>query len=138
MENKIILNGNDESFLSISLSDILSKIDKGEEFEWKLLFLEATTETDLDILNLEKKINESDSGYLISWFDLVKLSNQIYQIMEILLIGSKNSKNLKRYISEDEMRVHCDFCIELIDSSYWEVDSKNKNLLNNLKSLEKF
>ena len=137
MENKIILNGNDESFLSISLSDILSKIDKGEEFEWKLLFLEATTETDLDILNLEKKINESDSGYLISWSDLVKLSNQIYQIIEILLIGSKNSKNLKRYISEDEMRVHCDFCIELIDSSYWEVGSKNKNLLNNLKSLEK-
>jgi hypothetical protein len=136
MNNKLILKGNNKSNLSISFSNVLSKIRNGQEYKWKILYLEATTETDLDIIDLEEKIRESELGYLISWEDLVMLSNQIYQTIEVLLIGDMHLHNLKRYVSENEMYLNCNFCFELVDSSYWEISCKDVAILNEIKDLE--
>ena len=104
------------------LKQILDLIGDGHNYYWKILWLEATSkDTEISIIEFEEKIRDASDGYLINWPDLVQLSDALEQTINILLIGDKEIARLRRYEAEEEMKTICAICIELVDSSYWEV-----------------
>lgn len=132
MKSTIEIRDN-KSVLSITLTDILSCIDSIEEYRWKLLWLTATSHLKkFSVLSLEEEINKSESGYEISATDLIKFNEKFSQIIEIMLIGDKDSSKLKRYKDDVEMKNNCAFCIELVDSSYWEVTSTDNKAIQSM------
>ena len=120
---KIQVNPNS---LIVSLSDILAQIEMGEKYFWRILWLEAIGKPEgKTMLELEEQVNSAKDGYLLSWNDLGKLANSLSQIINILLIGDKNENNLRKYNEDSEMYRKCTWCIELVDSSYWEINCED-------------
>lgn len=120
--------------VSVRLPDILEEIQNGNLFYWSILYLEATGHLgeDLSIPVFEKQIYDSEKGLFITWEDLNVLSKKFYQIIDITIIGCKGKDLLKRYENDQEKYEICDFVIEMIDSSYWEVFSKDEVFINRL------
>lgn len=120
--------------VSVELPDILEEIPNGNLFHWSILCLEAMghLEEGKSIPVFEKQIGDSEKGLFIDWNDLNTLSKKFYQIIDITLIGCKDKNLLRRYKNDQEMYETCDMIIEMIDSSYWEIFSKDDQLINRL------
>jgi len=120
--------------VSVELPDILMEIHDGNLFYWSILYLYATGNLGegKSITDLEQQILDSDKGLVISWEEINNLSHKFYDLMDLTLIGSKDNKFLHRYKNYQEMYETCDFVIEMVDSSCWEVFSKDQELINSL------
>ncbi|WP_343321608.1 hypothetical protein [Sphingobacterium multivorum] len=132
---KIIIHGDDSSVLSVRLEDILNCFEtRGNEVFWGLLWVYATItqEEDCDILKFEGEINKSKHGKLISLGKMLNLFSKIDQAIELLMIGDSNVENIRRYESDELMYENCEYIIELVDSSYWLVCSKDGGFIQNI------
>ncbi len=120
--------------LTVKLSDILEEISNGNDFHWAIIELYATfllpgipfTEEE------EKQIDKSENGLPISWERLKAFSKTISQEIDLTVIASKNTKLLYTYYDDIKMYESCDIVIEMIDSGYWEIFSKDEELINRL------
>ncbi|TKC12041.1 hypothetical protein FA048_00025 [Pedobacter polaris] len=130
----IKISGDKNPILSVSLKDILGCIKSIERITWAILWLEAVAalENNTSIVHLEDKINNSDNATIISWEQLLILSNQIIQGINLLILGDKKQSNLKKYLKDEDMFMSCDYTIELIDSSYWIIHSNDEDFFNNV------
>jgi hypothetical protein len=137
MRKEIIIKGENGTVLSVSLIDVLKQINKPEEITWKILWLEAVGKLREGVItDFEEAVNSSETGYMITFSELLYFAESIDQIYEILLIGSFDNAQLKRYESDREMKNACDYCIELIDSSFWEISSVDEKFIENLVMLQ--
>ncbi len=138
----IKINGNSSCVLSIDLKDVLSCIDHGKKTIWGLMWLHVTANLNdgQSIVDLENEVNKSDNGMSIAWDELLTLSEQITQSIDLLIIGDKEISNIIRYADDEQMHNKCDYTIELIDSSYWIIYTNNdvfvQNLFNRLDGVE--
>ena len=120
--------------ICVTLSNILDEINNGNSLYWSVLFLEASGDFEDAIstpLN-EEQIRMSEKGLFLTWLDLNILSKKIDQTIWLTLIGCKNKNNACRYKEDQDMYETCDITIEMIDSWYWEVFSKDETLINRL------
>lgn len=117
--------------VSVELPDILSEIQNGNLLHWCILFLNGTGDLGpgKTIPEFMHHINDSERGLLINWEDLNSLFNKFYEVIDLLLIGCKKERLLVRYENDQKMYETCDITIEMVDSSYWEVFSKDGDLL---------
>ena len=69
----------------------------------------------------------------MKWDDVCFVRDQLFQIYEIIILGCKNQEFLHRYDSDQEMYQSCDIVIELIDCAFWQIFSKNQDLINRIK-----
>jgi len=126
------------NLVSVELPDILVEISEGNSLNWSILYLYAVGHLDLNqsMPNFEEQIRNSNKGFLISWDDLNKLSKQFWDLIDITIIGCKDKILIKRYENDEEMYQKCDIVIEMIDSGYWQIFSRDPKLINKL--LKKF
>lgn len=119
----------------LPLSDILEEITSGDSFYWSILFLDGTPNPGQGhFLNqYESIINNSENGIPIKWEELTTLSGKFFQMFETIILGCRDTKLLRRYAKEKEMYITCDIVIDLIDCAFWEVYSKDQNLLTKLQ-----
>ena|ERR1700722_3926879 len=119
----------------IGLSEILEIIKNGAAFNWSILFLDGMPNREYakEIVVYEREINSSLNGKIIDWENLKLLNARFFQIYETIILGCKDTKLLHRYEDENEMYRICDIVIELIDCAFWEVYSKDKNLIQTIK-----
>lgn len=137
----IKINGDESDVLSVTLKDILKNIHEGQKYKWSILWLEASGNLgSMSILDFEKEIKEAERGYLISWYDLLELSEKFYQVIDLTLVGAKTVNRIRRYSDDKEMYLCCDFTVELIDSSYWIIHSNDilsiDKMRNNLAGVD--
>lgn len=120
--------------ISVELSQILEEIHDGSAFYWSILFFEGIgcLEGGGSVLDLENKIYKSERGFFINWSDLNTLFEKLHQIIWVILIGCKDESLLRRYETDQEMYETCDVYIEMHDSSFWEVFSKDESLIERL------
>ena len=71
---------------------------------------------------------------MFDWGKLIDLSDRFYQIIELLVIGDQDKSNLHRYSTDEEMYDKCSYVLELVDSSYWIVSTKNDSIGQRIKS----
>ena len=120
----------------VELPDILKEIHNGSSLHWSILYLCASGHLGegKSIPEFEKQIYDSEKGFFIKWEDLNSLSNKFYEVIDIIIIGCTSKELLLRYENDQEMYETCDLVIEMVDSSYWEVFSKDEELINRLAS----
>lgn len=118
----------------ISLSEVLLDIPYPNQLNWLLLWLDVTPikKEGKPIIELEKKVNESENGFSCTLESLMELSRKIFQEIEVLIIGSRIKENLHRYKEDQTMYETCDIVIEMIDGGFWEIFSKDINLIDRL------
>lgn len=121
--------------VSVNLPDILEEIHNGESVHWSILYLYAVGDLgeNESIPVFEQKINKSLKGFPISWEKLNLIAKKIYQIYDIILIASSNKELLHRYEDDQVMYETCDIVIEMVDCSFWEVFSKDEQLIQRLE-----
>lgn len=130
----ITLRGDNEAFLSVRLDTILSLIDNIDKCIWKLIWIEGVSQ-EIDVFELEKKVNESDDGLLVDTDGLSNISLLFNDLTELVLLGDKNEENLHKLENDDEMKARCEYFIELVDSSYWEITSQNQYFIKKLETI---
>lgn len=129
----IRLKGNDERILSIELFDILKYISNINNYKWKILWFDGISKKNaINIPELEREINNSPNGLNINSTELIKFSKSLHQIIEIVLIGDKDETKLRR-CNDEILKDECEFFLELVDSSYWEISSSNLSFLENIE-----
>jgi hypothetical protein len=130
----IRITDKDDSVVTVELLDILQEIHQGSVFYWSILLLDSSGDLGEghSIPEFEKEIYDSKNGYFISWKELNELAKKFYQIYDITLIACSNKDLLKRYANDLEMYEKCDIVIEMVDCGYWEVFSKDENLIKRL------
>ncbi len=120
--------------VSVELPDILEEIIDGDLYYWSILFFYGSGHlgegTSIPIF--EQEAMESKNGKLIGWDDLKILANKLDEVRDILIIGSKNPKEISRYEDDQKMYESCGIVIEMIDSGFWEVFSKDETLIKKL------
>lgn len=124
----------DNGVVAVNLPDILVEIQKGSLYRWSILYLEAIGHLGegRSIPVFENQINNSERGLFIESDALNVLAKKFSQIIDITLIGSQDESSLRRYLNDQEMYESCDIVIEMIDSGYWEVFSKDESLIEKL------
>jgi hypothetical protein len=117
-----------------SLKDILAEIQDGELFYWSILFFygDGTLKDGRPIMDFEEEVRKSEKGMPVKWNELNELTASFSDVWDITILGCKDEKLILRYKNDQEMYESCDIVIELIDSSYWEIFSKDINLINRL------
>jgi hypothetical protein len=138
MKTKLLLKGNkDENVLSLSFEDILNFINKPDLYKWKILWFEGVWKLNDSIIDFENKIKKSETGVEYKFRELIELSRNLEQLLEITLIGDSNKDNLKRFTNDNDMYEKCQFVIELIDSSYWEFTSDDSITIDKVYEMMK-
>lgn len=132
----IRISDREKGYVSVDLSDILKEISNGDSFYWSILSLYSVGDLGLKKLTSipEEKIDQLEKGMLIEWNELSSIKTNSSQIIDTIIIGCKEKKFLKRYKKDQEMYETCDIVINMFDSSYWEIFSKDESLINRLAS----
>lgn len=127
----IKINGEDSSVLSVELKDVLNCIDQGEKSYWGLLWLDATVipSNEPSLVDIYREVNNSEVATVVAWEELIKLSSQINQTIDIVIIGDNDVANIIKYSTDEQMYNSCDYTLELIDSSYWIVHSNDDSFI---------
>lgn len=127
-----------DNVLDITLSDILEEIQNGSFLKWSILFLDGmpNPEEEKFLSEYQNRISKSKNGLRITWGELNLVGSKFSQIFETVILGCKKQESLCRYINDHEMYQSCDVVIELIDCAFWQVFSKDQELIKRLK--EKF
>lgn len=115
----------------VNLPDVLAEIHDGDQFHWSILNLYCTGHLGegKSIPVFEDLIEKSEKGFILSWEDLNTLAIKFNQVIDIVLLGCLNEDLIKRYDTDEEMYEACDIVIVMFDSSYWEVFTKDKSLI---------
>jgi len=121
-------------FERFSLSDFLKEIHNGQLLHWSILFLDVfgSLGEEISVPVFEQHIIKSEKGFFITWNDLNELANKIDQLIAIILIGCRDKNLLERFEDSQEMYETCNIVIEMVDSYFWEVFSKDHNLIDRL------
>jgi len=123
--------------VSIKLSDILGMLPENS-FHWYILDSDIMPKPEEGefIIQLEKKISESEKGLPIRWEELILLSQKSFQEIDLVIVGCKDNNFSRNYTSYNDIYAICDIVIEMIDSSFWEVFAKDQRLID--KCAKKF
>lgn len=123
----------ENNLVSVDLKDILIEID-GSRLHWSILYFDGLGALQKwhSISAFELNVNKSEKGLFISWKDLNELANQLWEIIDIIIIGCKDEKLLLRYENDETMYRSCDIVIVKFDSCFWEVFSKDQQLIQKL------
>lgn len=134
----IIINDEKNHFLAVELHHILEEINNGATFSWNILELDAVGDIG-EVIEYgfhdeyyQEEINNSKNGIDISWDKLKLFSLKINQILDGIIIGSKDPALLRRYSDKKTLYETCDIVIEVFDCSFWKVFSKDIILIQRL------
>jgi hypothetical protein len=119
--------------LNYDLIDILKTLpDEIRNYKWVILELEARTFNNcpFNILELEGKINNSKKGLELTWEELVILARNFYQVIDTTVVGFEFDKEIRAFDPKVDLTSICDIFIKAIDSSVWEIFTKESIVLD--------
>lgn len=131
----IRISDSKNNVLDVNIYDILEEIKNGNELNWCILFLDGLPLYGRGCIvnEYKNKINESKGGFIVKWEDIFLIVCEMSQIFEMTILGCSNEMFLHRYDNDQTMYQSCDIVIELIDCAFWQVFSKNHELIDVLK-----
>jgi hypothetical protein len=131
---KIKIEGDDDMILSVTLRDLLELITISYDYNWSIIWLWATGDLrpEFSISDLQKDVKDNANGVSLTWDELNYLSRKFSQVIDLVLVADKDYTKLKKYATDEEMNSSCDYVIELIDSSYWIINSVDIEMLDRM------
>jgi len=124
-----------DNVLAVTISDIMREISDGLNMHWYVLFLDGMPKPEKGkLLNeYQNLVRQSKCGLPVNWNDLLKITDNYFQLYEAIILGIKNDSSLVSFQNDREMRQVCDVVIELIDCAFWEIFSRDPILIEKLK-----
>lgn len=116
---------------AIHLSDLLLLLgEEGPSLQWTILQLEAWgTDTcpvlGLDLLDLERTIENTSTGYLISWENLNAFAESVEQLIDAVILGCADANKIPELKSDTDLYTPSEVVLELIDGMIWRVYANN-------------
>ena len=110
------ITNKDQGFVEFELSHILLGI-RGyvKKISWSLQLILAAGDieriVEMNMLTLEEKCKTSNSGFLLPFETLVKLSEACDDIVDILIVGCLNPREIPKAYSDAEWEKQCDIII---------------------------
>lgn len=134
MFTRIRIKDSKDKMPNFILDRVLETISNGDEFYWAILFLDGRPKENKkdEFVSFMDKIESTESGMKIEWNKLLSMPNIFFQMYETIILGCKNKNALKYYKNKKKMYESCDVVIELVDCAFWEISSKNKNLIDQI------
>lgn len=133
---EILIYGTEKSdFLDVNLLDIIISINKNLNY-WSILWIEAISKSNnFNILEIEENINKKKNILNFDYNSLIDFNSRIEIFNELFLVG--NYKNFYNSIhkTDEEIFVNNDITIELIDRSYWVIETTIDDFINDLMKL---
>jgi hypothetical protein len=122
---------------SIELIDVLKLIEKDkQQLIWSILDLQAvgdiSTIWERGILDLEQTIKHLPHGYILSWQMLIKLVKKFDDLIDIVIVGCREVAQIPSLGVDADIYLSSEIVLKLIDSSVWQIYTKNERLLQNL------
>lgn len=120
----------------VELIDILKLIEKDkQQLIWSILDLQAvgdiTTIWESGIVDFEETIKHLPYGYILSWQMLTNLAQKFDDLIDIVIIGCYEMAQIPSCVDAD-IYLSSEIVLELIDSSFWQIYTKDERLLQNL------
>lgn len=118
----------------IDLNDILKELYKGAAYSWTIHVFQINgyKGTDPAVLAWQDRVENSEMGQAISWSDLCALGNNVFQFIELILVGSEQPGH-NIWVQDYKKRYQGpDVYIEMFDSCWWWVFSKDHDFINRL------
>jgi hypothetical protein len=117
--------------VSVTFQEILGEIKGGNLFRWSLLYFygRGHLKNGKSMSFFEEEVNNSEHGTLFSWDSLLEFAESLDEVIDMLIIASKDPLSIVRYSNDQAMYEACEVVIEMVDSSYWEVFSKDRALI---------
>jgi len=116
---------------ALSLTKLLTVIEPDvSHLSWAIFSLWTTGDLKggKSILSLERGIQEAPKGLEMSWKDLCSLAADLWQVVDGVFVGCQDKATIPDRSVEDPC-ILCDIVVEMVDSSYWEICSPNKQLM---------
>jgi len=125
-----------DKFLSISLRDILMCLGGiNKAANWRLYALETLTISESPtITELENAVSVSENGISVDAHDIESVSNEAFQVLDIILMGGNGTPHLHFDENYKKTRTNYEYYIELFDSSYFIIYSIDELFIDCLKS----
>ena len=128
-------------FLTVTLADVLPCLHPPQGVQWRLWNLEAWSSQDWAIEGLaseayEQAVLESPSGLPTTLLLIQQLAQAPAQLVNLLLLGSLDVANLPNHRHSEKVHLYaaCEYVIEVFDSSYLIVHSKDEAFLACLRN----
>lgn len=135
---EILIYGTKESdFLDVNLLDIITSINKNSALNyWSVIWIEGISKSNnFNILEIEENVNKQRNILNFDYNGLIHFNGNIEIFNELFLIGNyKNFYNSIHKIDE-EIFANNDITIELIDRSYWVIETMIDDFINSLIKL---
>lgn len=127
-----------EGIACVGLSKILEAIPQKEDYYWSIISSDVTPvpESAKDIIEIEKKIDQSKIGIQVSLEELISFAKKIYQEIDLSIVGYEDKSALIQYENYEDIYEICDLIIEMIDCGFWIVRAKDIRIIDCLA--EKF
>ena len=132
--NGIEIHGDlNSKFLTVTLADVLPCLHPPKGVQWRLWNLEAWSSQTWAIEGLaseayEQAVFDSPSGLPTTLPLIQQLAQAPAQLVNLLLLGSQDVANLPDYRHGEKTQLYaaCDYVIEVFDSAYLIVHSKDE------------
>ena len=137
MAHMIEIKDNSAGLLTVTLPMILNDIgEKGANFNWSFLYLSATGNLgeNLSMVDFEKSILDSPSGFCLDWWKLNDISHKFDQVFDALIVASINKESIRKYADEDELYLNYVVVLDLFDGAYWRVYAADESIIESLSA----
>jgi len=126
----IKIETNEKEALNNAISEI-PNIDKNN-LNWCLLYI-CGMQYQGDLLRLEREVNNSLYGKKLEWNELEEIINALNDPRDLLILGD-NIENRKITMDTEESVIYksSEYVIELFDSSYYVIYSRNKDYIKSI------
>lgn len=130
----IRIRDRENHMVKVKLCDILNEISDGDKFHWSILFSEVIPMPGRGkyTTSIEEKADNAQEGYILTWQQLKDFTGAVHQELDLRVIGALDVFMIRKYNSDEELHRNCDFLIEMFDSTYWEVFSRDHELIDRL------
>jgi len=116
MKKRIQIRGDGEVNITWDVVSFLKNIKDGESYHWKVLELETEGGSQgSGYEKFEEEVRQKEGGPEMTWAEVVKMADSIYQIVDLILLGTKDRNEI-------------DYSIYLVDSSFWDMQADEENL----------
>jgi len=127
--------------LAVELTDILGIFaEHGSKLSWSILDLQAIGELGKfgNMLDLERKIQDSPAGVTIIWTDLVALAKCLFDIENIVIAGYNAKDNYLPILTPEhplqDLYKTCEIVIELFEGTTCSIYVRKKELMETINN----
>lgn len=118
----------------VSILDIINHVRSLDKVHWYIIWLEAVGKRSLEynLLDYENEINLGRYAKELTLDELALLQSGMQQFIEVQLVGVVHNDSSGRKASKEDILNSALYDIQLIDSSFWEVESNDQTFIQSL------